>query len=652
MELLLASTEPQSHGRGRMFRAPSFLPLRESRVLIVVSALLFTGFLTAYLTIDRPVKQERRIERLKAEGKVVAPEAYVPVWLYKGLKLNLGLSALLLLASPWLGRRHRDGMALMEAPTRPPWTKWHTLGLVGVVGLGAWMNSPRLTLSMWGDEDFNASRFILDKVERQPDGTLTIEPRSWATTLWNMRKPTNHLGYSAFARLTHETFFRPGTGPDAPWFNEALLRAPVFVGGLATLALMIWSLRVWGLGGWWTALLMAAHPWFIRFAVDGRGYGFVMLGATALVGVVGRALHTGLWRWWVLMGLLEFFILWSNFQSVYLLAGFNLLVIGALCSPTLTWPARLLLASRWVVGGLVTCFLVLGYLTPCWPQMLEFMKKGEIHGTMDLRWWQDSFSGWVFGQPWNAWSREANPLHHHLSAAFAAHPVLFAAGTGTFLLTLVVGVWALVTDRTRRLLLIFVLAPPLLMLAHMAAGQNKPYPWYLLPFLPGLLMLVSAAASGMARWRVKHRHGLLLAVTTLFVLITAVPRDRMRHHPIEPSRESVASYRKIMSPRHPDFDKEVMGGALSMFTEAYDPAMYRADNLTEFRAVLAEADRSGRQLYFNLGDVGFHKANPTLAEVIAILEDPAQFEHVGHFSGLMPFTSRDVFRYRRGDRDR
>uniref|UniRef100_UPI000B039778 hypothetical protein n=1 Tax=Verrucomicrobium spinosum TaxID=2736 RepID=UPI000B039778 len=130
----------------------------------------------------------------------------------------------------------------------PPWTKWHTLGLVGVVGLGAWMNSPRLTLSMWGDEDFNASRFILDKVERQPDGTLTIEPRSWATTLWNMRKPTNHLGYSAFARLTHETFFRPGTGPDAPWFNEALLRAPVFVGGLATLALMIWSLRVWGLG--------------------------------------------------------------------------------------------------------------------------------------------------------------------------------------------------------------------------------------------------------------------------------------------------------------------------------------------------------------------------------------------------------------------
>ncbi|WP_156346630.1 hypothetical protein, partial [Verrucomicrobium spinosum] len=114
MELLLASTEPQSHGRGRMFRAPSFLPLRESRVLIVVSALLFTGFLTAYLTIDRPVKQERRIERLKAEGKVVAPEAYVPVWLYKGLKLNLGLSALLLLASPWLGRRHRDGMALME----------------------------------------------------------------------------------------------------------------------------------------------------------------------------------------------------------------------------------------------------------------------------------------------------------------------------------------------------------------------------------------------------------------------------------------------------------------------------------------------------------------------------------------------------------
>lgn len=630
-----------------MFRTPFFQLIRQSRALVLISALLFAGFLIALIVVERPAKQERRIERFKTEGKVIAPEAYVPVWLYKGLKMNVVLSALLLIASPWLGRPRNADQRFINAPAPKKWTRWHTLGLVGVVGLGAWMNSPRLTLSMWGDEDFNASRFILDKVERQPDGTLTIEPRSWTTTLWNMRKPTNHLGYSAFARLSHETFFRPGTGPDAPWFNEALLRAPVFLGGLATLALMIWSLRVWGMGGWWTVFLMVAHPWFIRFAVDGRGYGFVMLGATALAGVVGRALQTARWRWWILMGVLEFFILWSNFQSVYLLAALNLMVVAALFSPALTWPARLLLVSRWIVGGLITCFLVLGYLTPCWPQMVEFMKKKEIDGNMDLRWWQDSFSGWVFGQPWNAWSDERNPLHHHLSAAFGNHPVLFAAGMGALLLTLLAGLWALVTDRDRRLLLIFIVAPPALMLVHMMAGHNKPYPWYLLPYLPGLFMLVSAAASGLARWRVKHRGGLLLAMATLFALITAVPRDRMRHHPIEPSRESVASYRKIMSPRHPDFDKEVMGGALAMFTEAYDPAMYRADTLEEFRVILEEADRSGRQLYMNLGDLAFHKSNADLAPIIAILEDPTRFDHVGHFSGLMPFTSRDVYRYRR-----
>ena len=33
-------------------------------------------------------------------------------------------------------------------------------------------------------------------------------------------------------------------------------------------------------------------------------------------------------------------------------------------------------------------------------------------------------------------------------------------------------------------------------------------------------------------------------------------------------------------------------------------------------------------------------------EVCRIIEDPAQFEHVGHLPGLLFSTTRDVFRYR------
>lgn len=645
---MMALATPRRHRHDRGWMSFNFLltPLRQSHRLVLISALLFAGFLIALATIDPPVKMERRIARYKAEGKVVAPEAYVPVWLYKGLQFNTGLAGLLLVASPWLGRPRPDTLRFLDAPARPAWTRWHTLGVVGLVGLGAWMNAPRLTLSMWGDEAFNASRFILDKVERQPDGTLKIEPRPWATTLWSMRKPTNHLGYSALARLSHETFFRPSTSAQAPWFSEALLRAPVFVAGLATLALMVWALRVWGLNPWWATITMALHPWFIRYAVDGRGYGFVMLGITALAGVVGRALQTGRWRWWLLMGGLEFFILWSNFQSIYLLAVLNLMVLGALCTPALSWAARWLLVSRWIVGGMVTGFLILGWLTPCWPQMLEFLHKGEIRGTMDRAWWQDSFSGWLLGQPWLPWAPGDDPLHHCYSQALAEHPVLYGTGAMTLLLTLLAGCWALLRDRRRWFLLILILGAPLLMLAHMAAGGNKPYPWYLLPFLPGLVILLAAAANATSYLRGPSRHSLMAAVVLLFALITIVPRQLVRFHPVEGCRESVAAYRTNMNPRNPDHDKEVMGGALTMFTEAYDPAMYRADNLAEFESLLAEADRTGRALYMNLGNVPFHREIPAYTMVMKILDDPQRFEHVGHYSGLMPFTSRDVYRYR------
>ena len=53
-------------------------------------------------------------------------------------------------------------------------------------------------------------------------------------------------------------------------------------------------------------LLLVLHPWFMRFISEARGYAFVMLGSTALVGLLGRALQSGQWRWWLGFGFVEF----------------------------------------------------------------------------------------------------------------------------------------------------------------------------------------------------------------------------------------------------------------------------------------------------------------------------------------------------------
>jgi hypothetical protein len=168
------------------------IPLKESAAAVIVCAIVFLGLLAARAVVsrcydhkgrlDRHHKErvaelkaggrheeaatlrrertiselEKRIQDFKEQGRVIAPETYVPVWLYKGLKLNLAIAGLLLLASPWLGRRAAADMKFMPEPARPRFAKWQYLACAAVMGFAAWQNAPRLFHSMWGDEEFNA----------------------------------------------------------------------------------------------------------------------------------------------------------------------------------------------------------------------------------------------------------------------------------------------------------------------------------------------------------------------------------------------------------------------------------------------------------------------------------------------------------------
>lgn len=654
-----------------MTRLPSWIPLRESRIFIVACALVFVALLAVRVGVDKPDKQERAIAKRKAEGKTIAPEAYVPVWLYKGLKLNLVIAGGMLLVSPWLGRKRALHMTFMPEPTRSAFSKWQFLACAAVIGFAAWQNSPRLFYSMWGDEEFNASRFIVDSVahdndgkpEREPDGRFKIERRSWATTLWNMRKPTNHLGYSFFARLTHDTLFHKGTGPNDPWFSEALLRTPVFIAGLLLLPALLWALRVWSFNGWWSVLFMALHPWFVRFGVDGRGYGFVMLGITLLIGITGRALQTARWRWWLLFGATGFFIFWSNLHSAYLLVALNLMILTWLFTQGMNGPGRWLQISRWLTGNILAVMLLVGWMSPCLPQFLEYLKEGDIRDTLDLRWWQDSFCALAFGQPWFPWAEPDNPLLFSMSQSVSQSPVLHVAG---ILLFVALVSWGLIcTARSARLrpLLMLILGAPTIMIAHMAATHVRPYDWYLVPYLPGLMFLIAAAFHSRSTSPAVSAVGVPPAVSqssasprlpwlaiglvvfTLFAFITQTQRHFLRHGALEQSRESVAFYRPVINPRHPDIDK-VLSAGLAMYTEGYDPVLFRVKDVDSMRSLMAEADRSGRPLWFNCGFMRFLRIQENTAPMCKLLEDDSLFERAHTFWGMLPYTTRDVYRYR------
>ena len=168
----------------------SRIPLRESRTFVVACAVVFAVFLIVLLRWPHPVKEEKAIAKknkevaeLKASGATVPTSAYpkiehyVAVWLRKGWAINTGIAGAMLLMSPWLGRRRRAEMKFINLLEPKP-LKWQGCAVIaGLMIFAAWQNSPRLFLSMWGDEEFNASRFIVDEVSRDDAGAITITPR-------------------------------------------------------------------------------------------------------------------------------------------------------------------------------------------------------------------------------------------------------------------------------------------------------------------------------------------------------------------------------------------------------------------------------------------------------------------------------------------
>ena len=130
--------------RSFQFDTMSFRMLvRQSRALVGTCALVFVVMLVTTLAWPKTAAVEKVIVRKKAEHKVVPLELYVPVWLKKGFVINTGLAGLMLLASPWLGRRLSRSYEAPRASIFEGWT-WKTWAIAaGASAFGLWNTAPR-----------------------------------------------------------------------------------------------------------------------------------------------------------------------------------------------------------------------------------------------------------------------------------------------------------------------------------------------------------------------------------------------------------------------------------------------------------------------------------------------------------------------------
>jgi hypothetical protein len=609
--------------------------LRHPYVMSTVG--VFFVLLITLLVVDRPVKSEREIQKRVALGKKPTLKHHVPVWLWRGLCVNVGLAGVLVALAPLASRRVTRS-ALDGPEHRLKVGEW--LMVATAAGVFALSAAPRLSHSLWGDEENLMQTCIADQVTLNADGSVSIAPTAWIETLWNYDRPTNHMGYTVVARLFHEALYSPGSGATDAFFSETAVRLPVLLSGLGWFWAMAWCCMVWG----WArgvapvALALAGHAWMVRYGVDARGYGFVVLLVFLLVGLLGRALQTGAWRWWLGYGLAQFYLLWVHPGAIHAPVMLNLTAVVMVFSDS-DKSARLVLAGRWMVANLCTAMLVIGVMAPILTPFIAFLKRRALAGSLDLDWFQDAASYLLVGAPWFSWGagnrfstslRDGALLSWEWMLVFL---VLLSALAG-------VGIWRVVRERRTVALPLFLIGGPALMILHAVVGETRPYQWYLLPFFPALCLLWVIALAGFKRRALWSAGAFLVAG----VHLSAWNQSKLlQEAPIESIRESVALTRKITNPRHPDYNKGVMTAASVMNPGCYDPGAWRFNSVDELRVLMNKADGSRVPLFVNFGFRGLYE---TMPDVLRLLDDPQLFERVAVLPGQFVSTTREVVRYR------
>lgn len=606
---------------------------------------ILAGVALAFLAKPGPraAKAAGKLMEAHAAGHAAGTSDYVAHWVPKAAQGGVAVAVLLLLGTRWLVRPVPEAGLLPPDPGRTP---RHVLTAVaGVVMLySGFANAPRLDLSLWGDEDATLRKSVVGQFERNEDGKLEFDGVSWLETVFRYRDPNNHPLNSVLSRLSHTALARDLTRPDGFYFDERAMRLPVFAAGLLGLAALAWV--GWVLGkpavGGLAVVLMAVHPWFVRYGSESRGYGYLLLFIPLALGCLIRATQTGRWRWWIGYGFAQFLILWSYPGALPLLIALN---VSAVClifflkGPSRAW--REAQVGRWLTAsafGAVLCTLL---MLPLVQPLLFYLKLPRMQGPMPLAWYPDAMAWLCTGMPWRPWD-EGNPLCWSWEQA----AVPWFRETGVFLMVLAMGLgaagWWAKGGISRWLLPALLLHAPLLVLQSSVSGGFI-YPWYLFPALVGLVLV----AAGMLFLPLRQA-GLILVLSGGFLVMHNAKAVRLlREHPVEQMREGTKLTRPVRLASDPRMD-DVMTIDMVMTTRAYDPAMLplSSDDPDQFRNYLAEADAQQKPLLVHLGSPDF--ADSVRPQVMALIRNPVLFEAIATLPGMDGPYTREVFRYRPG----
>lgn len=617
------------------------------RALLIYSSVVLAAAIACFFVAKAwrgNGKEEPRLKDKQATGQNISVQSYVAVYGPKALYANSALCLLLLALGPWATRSMQRTPSF--APVAPKKERRLTLAIVALAVIGSAITvTPRLKHSLWADESTTMRKFAVGEYKRGADGNMALTPVTQQYRQFALKTPNNHMLYSTLAGWVHGSFFQQSDAPEAPYFSEVLLRLPAFLFGLGALLAVWWLALEMGLKqlSWLPVVFLALHPWHAQYTGEARGYSMIMALVPFSLAAALAGLRTGRWRWWLLYSLAQVMMVDTWPLAVDVLLTSNAIVFCAIVAIYRGTADVLTQLGRWAVCCILSAMLALQLLLPAYPQIAQYIRENPAFVEFHPIYFQDAAIMMLTGSRWGD-GDPSNPYLFSWAAQVAQHPLL----AGGFLVVLI-GLITLGFCRLWRASLaarwmacLFVIIPSFIIL-HLFFKKSIFLPWYWVPAMPGILILLAAGVQSLAQ-RFALGYQLLLPASIVAYAVALFPQHRNLHAaPLQQNREAALLTRKVINPTHPDFGKESITASLAMFYKGYDSECVFLDSPATLQKLMTQATQEKRPLYVNLSRANVLDDNGRA--ILAMLDDAGLFKKSPPLYGTDLESTRWVYEY-------
>ncbi len=585
--------------------------------------------------------------------------------------INLALLGVLLVTAQWWARPLTPSTASPRGRPAGRTGLWFWPFVLVAVAACLTLRLPLAGKSLWWDESWVMLQVTHGKwgPDKKKPGQVKFQAHDWKRAAFYYQKPTNHVPMSLAQKASLDTW-RAAAGRERSAFSELAARAPALLASVASVVLLALLLRCWGRpgAGVVAALLLALHPWYVRYGVDARAYALVvplcitgLYAVTRLFQTRGAAVLP-----WVAWGVVEFLWLWAYPNGVLDVAVLNLFILVRFAlDGAVRWTAifRLAATSLFAAIAFIQVFL------PNLMQALRWAGSETVSQPLNQALLDTTWSQLLLGVELS-W-----PVAVEAGGLVSSYAGLGFATFGSCLLTLLVllGVLLLLAVTVKLLtstrgssvasrpggawiLASVFLGTALFLLAVRLTGSYF-YPRFIIALLPCLIATVCVLVADAVRapsvpsplpGALRHTRRWLAVLLAVALAVQVFPFWKaqagvLRSRPYAPLRD-VSAYVMQQDTTVPEAGRPLLVcyGHGHETLPLYLPGIASALSRDELEKLITQARSAQRGLLVIQGHSVHNRGS--IPDGFTLLDDPALFTEEAAFAGIEPEFYFRVFR--------